>query len=186
MMKHPLQALMAVLLASLLAACNTTPPMEANTDFDNRFDFSSVKKIVIEPASRMDPAMIRISDMQIGRISDAMADQLVRRGYVIVQQRSEADMFLIWHLVTQEKLDVRSYNSAGYYNCWGCGPGVSDVSVRQFTQGTLIVDMIDPQRNKSVWRSIVETRLRSQPSQQEASERRAEAARALFADFPPQ
>ena len=185
-MRHKYYGVPAIWLLTLLAACSSTPKMVAESDFDRSFDFAPVKKIAIQPVDRMEPNMIRISDMQIARITDAMANELVRKGYVIVQDKSKADMFLVWHLVTQEKLDVRSYNSMGYYNCIRCGPGVSDVSVRQFTQGTLIVDMVDPVRNKSVWRSIVEARLRSQPSQEEAAARRTEAVRALFADFPPQ
>jgi len=58
------------------------------------------------------------------------------------------------------------------------------VSVRQFTQGTLIVDLVDPVGNRSVWRSIVEERLRDLSAEQ-AAEMRREVALAVFADFPP-
>ena len=103
-----------------------------------------------------------------------------------VEENSEADLYLTWHLVTQEKTDVRTYNSISYYNCWRCGPAVSDVSVRQYTEGTLIVDLIDPLRNQSVWRSIIQSRLQSQPDPGKLEERRREAAQAIFAGFPPQ
>ena len=80
---------------------------------------------------------------------------------------------------------MRTYNSMSYYNCWGCGPAVSDVSVRQYTQGTFIVDMIDPLRNRSVWRSIIESRLDSRPNESRDAEVRREAAAAALAEFPP-
>ena len=183
-MKLPiLQALLAAALVALVTACAT--PLEATTDFNRDFDFSGVQKIAFTPVNRMDAASIRISDMQISRINEALADELQRKGLQVVEDASEADMLLAWHLVTQERTDVRTYNSMSAYNCWRCGPTVSDVSVRQYTQGTFIVDMIDPMRNQSAWRSIIESRLSSNPSPEDSAERRVEAARAIFADFPP-
>ncbi len=178
-----LQALALAALAAFAGGCTT--PLEATTDFDQGYDFSKVQKIAIQPTSRTDPATIRISDMQINRVNEAIADELTRKGFQIVDNNADADMLLAWHLVTQEKTDVRTYNSMSYYNCWRCGPSVSDVSVRQYTQGTFIVDLIDPARNQSAWRSIIQSRLSSTPDPDAGAERRQEAARAIFAEFPP-
>jgi hypothetical protein len=101
--------------------------------------------------------------MPVARINDELADELIRRGYQVVTDNAQADMYLVWHLVTQEKTDVRSYNSASYYNCWRCGPSSPNISVRQYTEGTFIVDMVDPVRNQSVWRSTIQSRLKSRP-----------------------
>jgi hypothetical protein len=178
-----IQALAVLALTALSIGCTT--PLEATSDFDQNFDFSKVQKIAIQPTSRTNPATIQISDMQIERVTQALADELKRKGFQIVEDNAEADMFLSWHLVTHEKTDVRSYNSMSYYNCWRCGPSVSDVSVRQYTQGTFIVDMIDPMRNKSAWRSVIQSRLSSTPDPDAGEERREEAAQAIFAEFPP-
>lgn len=183
MMQRSLQALAALFLLALVTACAT--PLEATTDFDDQFDFTKVRKIAIQPVERMSLSAIRISDMQVARIDQALADELQRRGFEVVDDNSQADVFLTWHLVTEERTDVRTYNSMSYYNCWRCGPNVSDVSVRHYTQGTFIVDMIDPLRNQSVWRSIIESRLQSQPDPEQSEERRREAAAAIFAEFPP-
>lgn len=178
-----LQALAATALLAMVSACTT--PLEATMDFDPQFDFSKVQKIAIQPVDRSSLSMIRVSDMQVDRIDAALAGELQRKGYQVVTDNAQADMFLTWHLVTEERTDVRTYNSMSYYNCWRCGPNVSDVSVRQYTQGTFIVDMIDPARNQSVWRSIIESRLQSNPDPADAPARRQEAAAAIFAEFPP-
>ncbi|MEP4147118.1 MAG: DUF4136 domain-containing protein [Halioglobus sp.] len=184
MFLRALQTASALFLLSLVTACAT--PLEATMDFDSSFDFTQVKKIALQPVDREDLASLHISDMQEARIDQALTDELQRKGFEIVTDNSQADVYMIWHLVTEERTDVRTYNSMSYYNCWGCGPSVSDVSVRQYTQGTFIVDMIDPLRNKSVWRSIIESRLRNQPENTEVlAEERREAATAVFAEFPP-
>lgn len=176
----------ALLTLALVTACAST--LEATSDYDQKFDFSGVRRIAIQPVERDSLSTIRISDMQISRIDRALVDELQRKGFQVVADNREADLLLTWHLVTEERTDVRTYNSMSYYNCWRCGPNVSDVSVRQYTQGTFLVDLIDPLRNQSVWRSVIGSRLQSNPdpASAESEQRRAEAARAIFADFPPQ
>jgi hypothetical protein len=184
MLLRALQATAALFVLSLVTACAT--PLEATMDFDSGFDFTKVQKLAIQPVDREDLSSLQISDMQEARIDRALADELQRKGFEIVSDNSQADLYMIWHLVTEERTDVRSYNSMSYYNCWGCGPAVSDVSVRQYTQGTFIDDRIDPLRSKSVWRSVIESRLRNQPEDPEVlAEERREAATAVFAEFPP-
>jgi len=172
------------LLMILLSACGSTP-LESVSDFDQSFDFTKVHNIAIQPIERASLNTIRISDMQVNRINEALAADLRRKGFTMVSDNKQADLLLTWHLVTQEKTDVRSYNSASYYNCWRCGPSVSDISVRQYTEGTFIVDMIDPARGQSVWRSTIQSRLQSNPDPAESTERRREAVMAIFSHFPP-
>ncbi len=176
--------LAVIFLALLVSACETTPT--ASTDYDRHYDFTGVRKIAIQPINRANPATVIISDMQVDRVNEAITHELERKGFEVVQDNKDADMFLTWHLVTQERTDVRSYNTAGYYNCWNCaGVGAGNVSVRQYTQGTFIVDMIDPVKLRSVWRSIIESRLRDQPDPERAEQNRRAAAQAIFAGFPP-
>lgn len=176
-------AVFALMATVVLSGC-ATPSLQATTDFDSEFSFSSVKKIAIQPAALMNSAAVLVSDMGVNRMNSAFTDELARKNLKVVADSADADMYLVWHLVTQEKTDVRSYNSASYYSCWRCGPAVSDVTVRHFIEGTLIVDMVDPERGQSVWRSIVHSRLKGGVDAEESEALRAEAARALFADFP--
>lgn len=176
-----LRILVTTVLVLLVAGCASGPP-PAVTDFDRGYDFSKVKKIAIQPFNRANPATVVVSDMQVERIDEAVARELANRGYEIVDSNEEADLLLAWHLVTQERMDVRSFNTTTRYSCWSCG---SDISVRQYTQGTFIVDMIDPVSLRSVWRSTMQSRMRSEPDPQRADENRRAAAQVVFAKFPP-
>jgi hypothetical protein len=178
--------LLAVGGACLFAVACATTTFEAVSDFDNSYDFTAVRRIAILPIDRTSAAERLISDMQVGRIDAALAEELQSRGFTVVEDREDADVYLSWHLVTRERTDIRSYNASSAYQCWRCGPPVSDVSVRQYTEGTFIVDMIDPLRNRSVWRSTIQSRLSDKPDPQQAEQRRAAAAKAVLAPFPPQ
>jgi len=184
MISRALAAIYALFLLSLLSAC-ATAPLQATTDFDDKYDFSGVKTIAITPFDRSKVSSVTVSDMQVERINEAIASELSGKGYQIVSDPGKADLDLTWHLVTESRTDVRTYDGLSYYNCWRCGPAVSDVSVRQYTQGTFIVDMIDPSLHRSVWRSIIQSELKAQPDQDKAAERRKRAAASVFAQFPP-
>jgi len=181
-MRATTYALMMGLLVLILGACASTPT--ANMDFDRAFDFSKVRNIAIQPINRTVASTVIVSDMQVSRINGAIATELQNRGYQVVDDNAEADLLLTWHLITQERMDVRSYNTSSRYNCWNCSGG-GNVRVSQFTQGTFIVDLIDPAALRSVWRSTFESRLRDQPDPERAEENRRAAASAVFAQFPP-
>ncbi len=183
MLHRALTAAFALTLLSLLSACAST--LQANMDFDDKYDFAKVKTIAILPVDRTSVSNIVVSDLQVDRINAAITEELTGKGYVVTSDSATADVWLTWHLVTEQRTDVRTYDGLSYYNCWRCGPAVSDVSVRQYTQGTFIVDMIDPLRNQSVWRSIIQSELKPQPEGDKAAERRKKAATAVFAEFPP-
>ena len=177
--------LSVMLLPVILAGCASSPT--ATMDYDPEFDFSGVQHIAILPVNRNVSPVTALSDMQVMRMNQSLSDELVRRGYSVTDDFNAADVLLTWHLVTQEVTDIRTYNtmSARYTRCWQCPPGTSqNVRVRQFTQGTLIVDLIDPERQISVWRSILESRMRDR-SAEEAEKARREAAMAIFDGFPP-
>ncbi len=178
------RAAVALTLLAVLAGCSSTPSIEAFTDYNQQYDFSKVRQIALQPVDRSNANAIKVSDMQINRVNEALSRELTNRGFEILEANSpDADLLMTWHLVTEARTDVRTYNSMSYYNCWRCGPNVTDVSVREYTQGTFIVDMIDPATNRSVWRSVIQSRLEARP--QPTEERRQEAARAVFAEFPP-
>ena len=173
-------------LPLLVSACSSTPT--ATTDFDPGFDFSGVRTVAIQPLNREVTSPADVSDMQAGRLDQSLADELSRRGYTVVSDSAAADMLLTWHLVTQERTQVRTYNSmsARYTTCWHCRPTSTDsIRVTQYTRGTLIVDLLDPARMQSVWRSVFESRLRDLPNPEQAAEMRRQAAEALFREFPP-
>ena len=105
-------------------------------------------------------------------------------------------MLISWHLVTQNKTDVRTYQVPDYgygghygynrysrYNCWSCTPYRTEVNVQNYTQGTFIVDMIDPELRQSVWRGVTQSKLKGQGNEEQASYN--EAAVVIFESFPP-
>jgi Domain of unknown function (DUF4136) len=185
----------------LLAACSSGPP-KPDVDYKHDYDFTKVQKLAFYKNSGQVSGdnPLQLSDIQRNRIDEALAFALRNRGFDVVDDASEADMLISWHLATQHKTDVRTYQSPSYgayggyggygrynrysaYNCWSCSPTQTEVSVQNYTQGTFIVDMIDPDMRQSVWRGVTQSKLKGKHEEDQG--RYNEAATAIFASFPP-
>ncbi len=194
-----LRAVAATVLASnLVTGCASSPP-EPRVDYKEGYDFSQVRTFSFLPQSggaSGDSPKAFISDMVANRIDLAFERTMQNKGFEFVEDPNRADVLLSWHLVAQEKTDVRTYNTgpsyggyyggyrgysrAAYYNCWNCG---TNVSVRNYTEGTFIVDIIDPGQKQSVFRSVIQSRLKGGDSRDQADFDAAAAN--IMKGFPP-
>ena len=96
----------------LLAACSSGPP-KPDVDYKHDYDFTKVQKLAFYKNSGQVSGdnPLQLSDIQRDRIDEALAFALRNRGFDIVDDASEADMLISWHLATQHKTDVRTYQS---------------------------------------------------------------------------
>ena len=179
-----------------IVACATKPP-EPVVDYAPDYDFGQTKPIGFYALSGEVPgnSPSNLTDFQLDRIDDALKSALQQKGCTFVSKTSEADLLLTWHLNMVDKTDVKTYNtssygvSAGYsrynryamYNCYNC-MNQTDVRVTEYTQGTFIIDMIDPQRNASIWRSVTQSKLKEENIRDQAA--LDAAAIRVLANFP--
>ena len=194
--------LLALCAGVLLTACASAPPTPS-VDFNSSYDFAAVKTVALYRDAKLAPGEdpLKISDMTRDRIESGLKTSLQTRGFTLVDNVQEADLLLSWHLVTEEKMDVRSYevpsattmgmygpgfyryNTYSMYSCWSCMSTQTEVSVHEYTQGTFVVDMIDPKVNRSVWRSVTSSRLKGEMGRDQS--KFDAAANLVLGSFPP-
>ncbi|MEQ8515323.1 MAG: DUF4136 domain-containing protein [Chromatocurvus sp.] len=188
-------------LCLLFAGCATAPPTP-DVDYNPAYDFTGVTTA----AMYRDSGHVegenphQLSDMARDRIDTALQRALAAKGIIFTDDAADADVLVSWHLVTVTKTDVRTYEtpvsaggfySPGFhpynrysrYSCWACMPTRTEVSVRDYTLGTFIVDLIDPAMDKSVWRSVTSSRLNGQFEKDQ--DKYDAAAAHVLAAFPP-
>lgn len=188
---------MSALVALTLASCATKPP-EPAVDFAPDYNFSQPKTIGFYAMSGEvtgnNPT--ELTDFQRDRIDAALRSALEARGFVFVDKTADADLLLSWHLNLMDKTDVKTYNNPSYgasvgysrynryamYNCYNC-MNQTDVRVTEYTQGTFIIDMVDPVENASVWRSVTQSKLKEETIRDQAA--LDSAAIRVLAGFPP-
>ncbi len=123
------------------------------------------------------------ADICVGVLSDELAvfvDALryLRRHEMAARGLTQSDspeLLVDFFVTTQERLDVRStpnhsvhrsHWNRGWYSTW---PSYS-TTVRQFTEGTLLIDLIDPNLSALVAEGSAQSRIRSNEfTQQQAN-----------------
>ena len=173
--------------AMLTAACATVSVI---TDYDPQA-VSSIGAYqsyvwLPQPPGRGDTRVN--NELVAKRVINAVDEVLATRGYVKVQR--DADFLIGWHAILEGKRDVTTINRSYGYG-WGrrrAGGVVwsSDTVVREYDQGTLIIDVVDVASNELVWRGAAQGRVKAGASAEERSERIRNAVRKIFDKFPPQ
>lgn len=180
---------LAVVTALLgLCGCATIDDIlssSSSVDYKKGYDFDGIRTVsvacVMDPES--DDAPMGPEDIE--RMDGALVRAIERKGLTVVDDPAAADAHVSWHVVAEEQSSLRGYNASANYQCWRCGPAISSTDVVTYTEGTFIVDIIDPALNQSVWRGIMKGRMAADGSTDMRDERLDQAAREMFAKFPP-
>ncbi len=181
-----LQWIGGALALAVLCACST---LQINQDFDADAPFSSYRTYGWLTHEQAPTGDIRIDNPLLHRrIRDAIDRHLEIMGFRKVTD-AEPDIWVGFHLSLEQRLDVRTINRhhgvGGYGRRGHWGTVGYETQVRQYQQGTLIIDIADAAERKLVWRGWASDRLsrNPQPDQQEA--RVHEVVQQVLAQFPP-
>ncbi len=161
-----------------------------NTDYDTSRDFAALKTYAwLKPQEKLVSDPLVDNDLMNARIKRSVTAELRKRGYTEASGTEGADFLITYHVSSEDKISVDSFHgSYGYYPCWGCyGPGFGydrDVHVRQYKQGTFMLDVIDPASEKLMWRGTAGKRLVS-GTPEERDEYVRSIVTAILEKFPP-
>ncbi len=147
--------LLLILLLSLYG-CSS---IQVSTDFDAEADFSAIhtygwKTVHVSGDALADNPLL------YKRIARAIDGYLQTRGYQKVAPDT-ADVLIAIHALTKEKMRVRDWGGPrGYYRdpwydpWWGSGAYGGRVDVSYYTEGTLVIDVVDRRRHELIWRGL--------------------------------
>jgi len=178
-----LRILTVVTALVLTAGCST---LTVNYDYDNNVDFTEFKTF----SWMAKPAGVPVNALEAqgqsglldGRIREAIAAVMADRGFT--EDANAPDLLAIHHLGHQEKVQVTDwgYRYSDYY--WGYGS--RQIDVHQYTEGTLIIDLVDAETKSLVWRGsgtgVVEKVQRSPEEQQRKVN---DVIMQIMVNFPP-
>ncbi len=186
----------AVGLSLLVTACATIPNIV--TDSDPAQDFSSYSKF----AWASDNPMIAVGDHNVSglvqkEIADSIKTTLASRGYQYVTDVQSADFAISYTVGARDKVSVSTYPDFFFADRlnWGWGNQyfrpyrstipVDRTVVRNYTEGTLSIDIYDVTRKSPVWHGKGEKRLSRKEMKGEDIDILTDV-QAILAGFPPQ
>jgi len=165
----------SLLLTALASSCSS---VSTATDYDPEFDFTSVR--TFSWAEREGSAAV--DDLNATRIRSAVEVALAAAG-VAPSEAGSADVLVAFDVSVRDRVRVSESGEIYGYRYGGFVP--RDVDVYQYRDGTLVVDLVDAEAGRLVWRGSARAALREDGSPERRTERIRSAVEALFADFPP-
>ena len=136
---------LAALAAGLVLWPLRAPAQTIQTDYDRSYDFAKLKTYDIPAQSRAPNDPLGANPINERRVQAALDSQLVAHGYTR-DSGGKLDFVVAYHAATRNRLDVQE---------WGYGPGRwgrRRLDVNEYTQGTLVVDIVDAASKQLIWR----------------------------------
>jgi hypothetical protein len=157
-------SIFAILLTLVLAGCAASGPtiMVNTTPGVDLSGFETFNFLQPLGTDRDNGARTPMSSM----LMEAMTRELTNRG---LTQSDSPDLLVDFFVTTEDRMDVRTTRNSSVHSVhrshWGRS-GFStwptyQTTVRQYTQGTLLVDLIDPAANALVAEGAAQNRIRS-------------------------
>lgn len=175
----------------ILSGCSS---LSVNYDFDQKTDFSNYKKFNWMPF----PKDMEVDELNRTRFVTAVDDNLTAKGFS--QSSSEPDFLIATHFGKENKVDITnwgySYAPNGYYNGYGYRhPGnygyagsyanTGGVSVYEYEQGTLILDIVDAKTKKLIWRATAKAIVSPASTPEKQTRKIRDAVTEILEEFPP-
>ncbi len=175
-----------IALCSLfLAACTTT--YTANTDRDEEYDFQSLHSYFVVADSKHKNPMI--SDIDRNRLNDAIDNEFNLQG-LIATDEDNADVLISYFVVTKDKMKIRSSGHNPYYGynsrygqAYGYNYGASNISTKNYTEGTFVIDIVDNKTKETVWRSTLVKPIKHYKTSEQREQAVTELVSTMFADI---
>ncbi len=177
-------------LLLLVGGCST---LRVSSDFNPTYDFTRLKTYAWLDDGKAVSSDARVNnDLIVERVRSAVESSLAAKGYVKTDAAS-ADFVVSWLGAIDKKLQVESidhfYSPYGYGALardpyWNRGRGLRTTTAREYEEGTIIVDVLDPGQHKLIWRGSGTDRIGSNNSPEKVTRNINEAVSAIMASFP--
>lgn len=168
------------LAVTVLSACTT---LRTDSDFDKEANFVNYKTYNFYDKGL---AKLTVNDIDKKRMMRAVDEQMASKGF---QKANKPDLLVNLVVIKRERTDVYNNGFMGPWGMrgwgWGWGPywGGGMNSVNQFTEGTFIIDFLDPKTKMHVWHGRGAGF--NLDSFKNREERINEGVREILAQYPP-
>lgn len=173
-----------VLLTVILAGCAS---QSVDWDYDTERSLTGMKAYRwIEPTQESQKLGYHFEALMDQRVHNAVDGVLAARGFQWVDSDKADVDFLVNYIVSQKtrREERQVTTSFGYgFSPWGLGVS-TDSRVQEYEEGSLIIDIIDPETRQVVWRGRSVGRIQEGLSPEQRTARINEAVVNILEGFP--
>ena len=182
-----IKSILILSLLALLAGCST---VSVYNDFDPGIDFSNLKTYAWSPKGHEKIGDARIVNNPIlhTHIQDAINTALTIKGFQ-KEVTGLPDFWVQYDVITEDKKNILHLQpdiKGGEDSRWNDYFGDGGVATFHYTEGTLIINIADPQTKKLIWRGIGRGVADPDASPERRTRNINNAVDKILAEFPPQ
>jgi hypothetical protein len=154
-------------------------------DYDRNTDFSHLKTYdwLPMPVTDVYDEKEQIDTISIKRIKAATNNKLEAKGLEISSENP--DFLIAVYLRTKERLRSITYGGPYVYSYYGYGPYGVTSTIRQYEEGTLLLDFVDTKSKQLIWRGSGKSDLDSVTTPEKRERVITEAVQKILDNFPP-
>ena len=161
------------IIALVITSCSS---VRVTTDFDTKVDFNQYKTFAFYKTG-IDKATI--SDLDKKRIMRAIETELLAKG---MTKSAAPDVLVSLFTKSRERIDINDNSHSGFY--YPRYYGVNQLSVSQYTEGTLFIDLLDAKKKELVWQGVGSGAL-SDSNVERKEAKIKEFVNKILAEYPP-
>ena len=178
------QILGAAALTLLVCGCGG---IQVNTDYNPETDFTRFRTFAWAEGSGVGEDIRVSGDLMDQRFRRAIESELVSRG-MEKSTSGQPDAFVGYQVALDDRVDYQTINTYygsgwGYRGVYG-GVRATQTTAREYTVGTLVIDVYDPRLRELVWRGAGEGRVKQARNPEESQERINQAVTVILEKLP--
>ena len=149
-----------IILLGVILIAESCSDLKVTSDYDKTADFSVYKTFNIMTYQTGEMESAPLSMMTVSFIEEAIIDEMMNRGYTL---SDDPDIEIYYFVKLNDKTQVSNssvsvgvgYGSPYYYGYHsGYTSYYNQPIVSNYTEGTLIVELVDNSRDRAIWQGI--------------------------------
>jgi hypothetical protein len=161
---------------TLLSA--TASAQNVTYDYDKGADFGAIKTYAWTVGATLP------DELNHKRVVGAIEAQLAAKGLTRVAADANPDVLVAYHAAFDRNVRVSAYASDfGGWRFGGSRTGTANVN--EIVNGTLVVDITDPEHSALIWRGMARKELDLEADPEKRDRNMNKAAEKLFKNYPP-
>jgi len=171
------------LLFTFLSACSGVK--KAGVVYHDSFNFSEVKSYSLYDRNSDFSETQSLLDTRRNAIEIAIERTMAKHNFSY-EELDKADVIVTYHVFNGRRNDFSKYNETVHF-CTHCLRATTWKTEQQYSlinRGSLILDLVDPKQNRSVWRSVYPLDIEAKENSAETNDRIKQAVSAMLAEYP--
>jgi hypothetical protein len=169
----------------LLTACSSY--QDAGVVYHHNFDFSAVKNYSFYERNSSFTESQNLLDVHRNAIEIAI-ERAMAENHFNYSSLEQADIVVTYHVLNGNRQEYSKYNEAIHFcnHCLRASAWQTENKYKEPRFGSLILDIIDPKKQRSVWRSAYPLEIKGEDNSAISNEKIQQAITAMLAQYPNQ